>query len=51
MEWFGWLTKPHLLVSGLDRLIEFGELFVLVVVGGALYFVLFEDPKNKRKRT
>lgn len=32
MEWFGWLTKPHMLVTVLDRFIFTGELLTALVI-------------------
>lgn len=48
MEWLGWLTKPHLQVSLMDRLIMFGE---FIVIGGPVVLVwAWTGSRPKRKR-
>lgn len=42
MEWFGWLTKPKMFVTGVDELIAAGELITVIVVVATIYFFLFE---------
>lgn len=31
-SWFGWLTKPTMLVSAADKLVLFGELIFLAIL-------------------
>lgn len=51
MEFFGWLTKPELQVSFLDRLIIFGELLLLTVVSIFLYmgYLTFKGMFKRKK--
>ncbi len=46
MSWFGWLTKPTLEVSALDRVIGFSEFFAVWVV---VMLVLFLTTKKGKK--
>lgn len=48
MSWFGWLTKPALQVSALDKLICTLELTGLVIVAGL--FVGWLEVRAGRKR-
>lgn len=40
MEWFGWLTKPHYLVTGIDQMIGGAEFIAALIIGFALFLWL-----------
>ena len=52
MSLFGWLTKPALMVTFLDRIIMLGELTVVLVLGFFIYVLgaTYQNRKNNRRR-
>lgn len=41
MQWFGWLTKGHYEVTMLDRMLVFGEMLVVILIG-IIFYVAYE---------
>ncbi len=47
---FGWITRPHMQVTFLDRFFEWTECFALLIVALLLWAVFSEWKRSRRVR-
>lgn len=47
IEFFGWVNKPHILMTGLDTLIMVSELLISVGIGMAFGYLI--EYKNRKR--
>lgn len=50
MTFFGWLTKPQLMVSFLDRLIMVTELSVLLFISVYCWYMVEQIKKSRKNK-
>lgn len=50
MSWFGWLIKPKILVTGLDEVVEFSELFFVLILFYVVWAIYDIKRRNEIKR-
>lgn len=51
MSWFGWLTKPHILMTGLDIVAAYLELFAVLIFGAVVFAVWDTRRVNRIKKS